>query len=250
MFMRFVQLSIKPEAATAFERFYDHRVAPALLEENGCLFARLIRSTESDSEFISFTLWKSAAEAALYEDSGHYQALLAQNKPFQEASNEWKIQLTEDNTLEYRPVIEDPDVKAMPVVAGSDDEDAVEKISAQTYVRILSAQVNPDHFDDLKKTYDEEITPALLQVPGCQAAYLIGMPDTNEGLSITVWESEDMAVAYEESGTFDTLMKKALPYLSSLYQWKMTLDPSKQARTHMSNDVSIKGYKVVSGEDS
>ena len=56
MFMRFVQLGIKPEAAAAFERFYAHRVAPALLNVDGCVFARLIKSTEQEAEFISFTL--------------------------------------------------------------------------------------------------------------------------------------------------------------------------------------------------
>ena len=49
---------------------------------------------------------------------------MKQNTPFQEASNEWKIQLTEDNTLEYRPVVDEPDVKAMPIVAGTNEEAA------------------------------------------------------------------------------------------------------------------------------
>ena len=175
---------------------------------------------------------------------------MKQNTPFQEASNEWKIQLTEDNTLEYRPVVDEPDVKAMPIVAGTNEEDAPNKLSTETYIRILNAQVNPDRFDDLREVYDEEITPALIQIDGCQAAYLIGMPDKNEGLSITIWDSEQKASEYESSGTFDKLMQKVAPFLSSFYQWKMTLDPSKRARTHVSDGLSIKGYKVVSGADS
>jgi heme-degrading monooxygenase HmoA len=248
MFMRFVQLGIKPEAAEAFERFYANRVSPALLSEDGCLFASLIKSTESASEFISFTLWSSPEDATEYEESGRYANLVSENQPFQEESTEWKIQLTPENTLEYLPVQEDPEVKAMPVVAGSSEDDMTDKIQDHTYVRILNAQVNPDQFDELSDLYNDELVPELLTIPGCRAAYLIGMKERREGLSITVWDSQEAAHSYEESGKFAELLGRAAPYLSAMYQWKMTLDPSKQKHTHLSNDLSVKGYEVVTGK--
>jgi len=248
--MRFVQLGIKPEAAAAFERFYAHRVAPTLLGIDGCIFARLIKSTEKDSEFISFTLWNSQDQALEYENSGQYKQLLKENEPFEAVSSEWKIQLTEDNTLEYRPVRNEPDVKAMPIVAGSAEEDATNKLTGSPYIRMLNAQVNPERFEELSDTYANVITPALLKIEGCQAAYLIGMPDKNEGLSVTIWESKELADAYESSGKFAELMEKVKPFLSSWYQWKMTLDPKKQQNMHTSGEVSIKGYQVVSGSSN
>lgn len=247
MFMRFVQLGIKPEAAVAFARFYEHRVSPALLKVDGCVFARLIKSTEQESEFISFTLWTSQERAETYQNSGQFESLLKENAPFETVSNEWKIQLTEENTLEYLPVKNAPGVTAMPIMAGSSLEDAPNKLNGAPYIRLLMAQVNPDRLDELSETYANTITPALLQTEGCQAAYLIGMKDKNEGLSVTIWDSQEKAAAYEASGKFAELMEKVSPFLSSWYQWKMTLDPLKQKRMHTSGELSIKGYKVVSG---
>jgi len=248
MFMRFVQLGINPEASAAFERFYKHRVGPALLEVEGCVFARLIRSTDQDSEFMSFTLWESQAQAQDYEESGRYAALLKENEPFETISNEWKIQLTEDNTLEYKPVRHEPDVKALPIVAGTAQEDAPSKLTGTPYIRLLNAKVNKDRFTELSETYANVITPELMKLDGCQAAYLIGMPEKNEGLSVTIWENQEKAAAYEASGKFAELLKMVAPFLSSWYQWKMTLDPAKQDRIHSSEELSIKGYQVVSGD--
>lgn len=248
MFMRFVHLGIKPEAAVAFERFYDHRIRPTLLSVDGCEFANLIRSTDDEPEFISFTLWQTQEHAQHYESSGQYADLLKENAPFQAVSSEWKIQLNEDNSLEYKPVATQPDVKGLPIVAGSSEKDAPVALTGAPYIRLLNAKVNPDKFDDLSKVYAEVITPALLQTPGCQAAYLIGTKDNHEGLSVTIWESREKAKEYEESGKFAELMDKALPFLSSLYQWKMTLDAKKQSQTHSSDEVSIKGYQVATGK--
>jgi len=248
MFMRFVQLSIKPDAAEAFERFYEHRVGPTLLAVDGCVFARLIRGTESDDEFISFTLWESSDKAFEYENSGQFAALIAENEPFQAESTEWKIQLSANNVLEYLPVIDDPVVKAMPVVAGSSESELPDRLSEHTYVRILNAKTDPDQFEKLSKVYNEEIVVELSKVPGFRAGYLIGMKEGSEGLSITIWDSEQSARNYEESGKFAELMSRVTPYLSAMYQWKMTLEPSKQKITHIEDDVSVRGYQVVSGE--
>lgn len=247
--MRFVQLGIKPEAEVAFERFYDHRIRPALLKVEGCVFANLIRSTDNEPEFISFTLWQTQAHAQNYERSGQYADLLKENEPFQSVSNEWKIQLNEDNTLEYKPVATEPDVKVLPIVAGSSEKEAPEKLTGSPYIRLLNAKVNPDRFEELSKVYADVITPALLKTPGCQAAYLIGTKENHEGLSVTIWESKEKALEYEESGKFAELLDKALPFLSSLYQWKMTLDPKKQRQMHSSDEVSIKGYQIASRKD-
>lgn len=101
-------------------------------------------------------------------------------------------------------------------------------------------KINPDHFDDF--------VPELLATTDCRAAYLIGSKERNETLSITIWDSQGAAKEYEKSGKYGELMTRAAPFLSSLYQWKLTLDPRQQKNTLSSDDVSIKGYHVVSGE--
>ena len=248
MFMRFVQLKVLPESIEAFERFYEFRIAPFLLDEPGCIFARLIQSDASSNKFLSFTLWKSHAEAEAYESSGHFDEILKENEPFLEDTTEWKIQLSEDNTLEYKPVKEKPTIQGMPLAAGEDQSDPSEEIGADMYVRIVSARVREDGFQGLKKMYDDFFIPQLLSTTGCHGLYLIGSDDSDEILSITIWETKSYADVYEASGKFSKFVEMAAPYLSSLYQWKMSLNSEKQTTTKTSDDLSIEGYHVITGE--
>ena len=249
MYMRFVQLEIRPDSIESFERFYEHRLVPAVLDEEGCVFARLIQSDSNPTEFLSFTLWTSPEAAARYESSGHFDALVEENEPFLEDRTEWKIQLSADNTLEYAPVKERPSVQAMPVAAGASQADPSREIRTDMYVRILSAKINPGEFQNLKKLYEEQIAPALLEVDGCHGAYLIGTEESDEGLSVTIWEDKDKGDAYEASGKFNELVALAQPYLSSVYQWKMSLDRRRRENVHSSDDVAVRGYHIVTGEN-
>lgn len=248
MFMRFVDLTIKPDSAAAFVRFYEHRIGPTLRAVDGCRFATLIHNTDAEGDFMSFTLWDSAEKARAWESSAAYTELLAENEPFEAVSTEWKIQLSADNTLEYRPVREEPVVRAMPVAAGSaGEQNIITDLSDDTYIRILQSKVLPGKFSELSTLYNNELVPALLQVDGCRAAFLIGMEEKHEGLSITIWDSHEQALAYESSGKFAELLARAEPLLSSLYQWKMTLNPSTRERTRTSDEVTVKGYTVIAG---
>lgn len=245
MFMRFVELNIRLDQAPAFERFYNFRTAPAMLEVDGCLFAQLIHSVSEETDFVSFTLWRSQEKAELFQFGGFYETLVAELDPFIEDSSEWKIRLTDDMTLDYSPVKQEPVVQGMPVVAGTDEEDAAEQIGSHTYVRILSAKLEPGNFEEFRRRYDEAVTPGLLAVPGCYAAYMIGSEENKEFVSVTIWESRDHAEAFQNSGEFQKLFAIVRPLLSSLYQWTMSLDASKQQRTKTSDDVLVRGYHAV-----
>jgi quinol monooxygenase YgiN len=247
MFMRFVQLNIKPESAAAFERFYNFRSAPALLDVEGCLFAHLIQSDKSASEFISFTVWASQEAAERYEAGGLYEELVAELDPFTEDSSEWKIRLNDDMTLDYAPVKQAPTVKGMPVVAGTMPADPNKKIGRDPYVRILSFKVDPENCEEFRRLYNDVTTPQILQVEGCRAAFLIGTGDGSGSVSVTIWDSKEDADRYERSGKFDELFSILRPLLSSLFQWKMSLDPKYKRQTHSSDDVSVAGYHTVAG---
>lgn len=247
MFMRFVELNIKHHQVMAFERFYNFRTAPALLEVDGCLFAQLIHSVSEESDFVSFTLWSSQEAAQTFQFGGFYDELLAELDPFIEDSSEWKIRLTDDMTLDYSPVKQEPVVQGMPVAAGTAEDEAAQQIGSHTYIRILSAKLEPGNFKEFRRRYDEEVTPGLLAVDGCYAAYMVGTEESKEFISVTIWESRDHAEAFQNSGRFQELFAIVRPLLSSLYQWTMSLDASKQQRTKTSDDVLVRGYHAVSG---
>lgn len=247
MYMRFVELNIRHEQVLAFERFYNYRTAPALRDVEGCLFAQLIHSVSEESDFVSFSLWSSQEAAQEYQKSGYYTELVAELDPFIEDSSEWKIRLTDDMTLDYAPVKQEPVIQGMPIAAGTAEEEAAEQLSSHTYVRILSAKLAPGNFAEFRRRYDDEVTPGLLSVPGCYAAYMIGSEESKEFVSVTIWESRAHAEAFQDSGKFEELFTIVRPLLSSLYQWTMSLDSSKQKRTKTSDDVLVRGYHAVNG---
>jgi len=150
-------------------------------------------------------------------------------------------------TLDYAPVKEKPKVQGMPIVAGTIQNDPSSKIGSDPYVRILSFKVDPANCTEFKRLYNDVTTPEILKVPGCRAAFLIGTGDGTGSVSVTIWDAKEYADAYERSGKFDELFSILRPFLSSLYQWKMTLDPRHQVRTHSSDDVSVVGYHTVAG---
>ncbi|TDI73572.1 MAG: hypothetical protein E2O84_07050 [Bacteroidetes bacterium] len=247
MFMRFVELNIKHDQLMAFERFYNFRTAPALLEVEGCLFAQLIHSVSEESDFVSFTLWSSQEEAQTFQFGGFYEKLVDELDPFIEDSSEWKIRLTDDMTLDYSPVKQEPVIQGMPVAAGTSEKEAAKQIGSHTYIRILSAKLEPGNFAEFRRRYDEEVTPGLLAIDGCYAAYMVGSEESKEFISVTIWESRAHAESFQESGEFQELFSIVKPLLSSLYQWSMSLDASKQGRTKTSDDVLVRGYHAVTG---
>ncbi len=249
MYMRFVYLRVKPEKVVAFETFYENRVTPTLHEMKGCLFASLMQSAAHPDECISMTLWNTPEDAQDYEQSGRYDALIKENEPYFSDSSEWRIQLSDDLTLEFKPVKEPPVVQAFPVATASAGTAPKEAAPSQMYLRIASAKIQPGKFEALKKVYTDEIIPALLATDGCRYAYLVGgMQDSLETLSVTLWDSKEQADAYEQSGRYAQLVDKVAPMLSSLFQWKMALDPSQRASVATSDDMTVEGYHVVTGE--
>lgn len=249
MYMRFVQHRVMPDAVSAFERFYENRIAPALSQTAGCLFASLVQNETSPDECVSMTLWNTPEDAEQYEQSGLFENLLSEARPFLADTSEWKIQLSDDFTLEYQPVKEEPSVQAFPIVTASSSTAPQDAAPAHMYLRIVSAKIRPGQFEALNKLYTEELIPALLAVDGCRYAYLVrGMHDDSVGLSVTLWDSKEQAEAYEKGGRFQELVAVAMPMLSSLYQWKLALDATKQATVATSDDLSVKGYHVVTGE--
>ena len=71
------------------------------------------------------TLWDSQSHADAYEKSGLFRELLEEAKPFLSSSSEWKIQLTEDFSLDYQPTPEEP-VENVP--SDATPEDPVENV--------------------------------------------------------------------------------------------------------------------------
>ncbi len=249
MFMRFVRLSVKPDQIDEFADFYEDIVAPALHSVDGCLFATLIRDERSARDCISLTLWTSAEHAHEYEQSGQYAELLEKNRPYLIESSEWRVQLTDDLTLEYGPVVNQPEVDTFEVISSTAEEVPSEEELSHMYLRITSANVQQGKVALFDELYRGSIIPALKSVDGFKHAFLVASTESpNELLSVTIWESKDKADAYERSGRFAYLVDQVKPMLSSLFQWKVALDPSKKDNVVTSDDLKVEGFRVLTGD--
>ena len=247
MFLRLVRSKLKEGALWPFREYYEERILPALEKTEGCLYAALLRPTAEPAagSVDSLTLWESVAHADAYVASGLYDELLDGADPFLAAATEWKADLTR-LLPGQRPPLTDPGVETFPVEVARDAAGGSELQAL--YLRIVDHRVEPARFNELKKTYEEAVAPALLETPGCLATYLVeGLRGKSQALSITLWRDEASAVRYESSGRFDALASLLAPFLSGLYQWRLSLAPAGETRGLRGSDLSVSGFQIVAG---
>jgi quinol monooxygenase YgiN len=91
-------------------------------------------------------------------------------------------------------------------------------------MRLVQTKVKPDGLEMMKEHYDKNILPALQRSAGCLYACLMrSARRPEEIISMTLWETQPHADAYEKSGQFRQLMDGAKPYLADTSEWKIQL---------------------------
>jgi len=76
------------------------------------------------------------------------------------------------------------------------------------FARLTIAKLKPGTPDELISTYRDSIVPAAESQKGYVKAYLLTNSKEDKGISISVWESEDDAVAGEQSGYYQEQVGK------------------------------------------
>jgi quinol monooxygenase YgiN len=248
MFMRMVQVKIRPELAAELPLLYAKTIIPALQKTEGCLYASLIKSSHHPDESISMTLWDSLDHAEAYEKSGHFQKLMNEVNPYLSDSSEWKIQLARDFTWEYVPTREEPVVKSYKVTTSFPEPPASTVPNSPMYIRILSVRLKPGKLEEFATLYNAEILPVLRGVAGCRYAFLTeGVEERNEVISVTIWDRKEAADVYETSGLFTKLTRKVSHTFSELYQWKLSVEKRSSTQVSTTEDLNVNGYNVVAG---
>jgi heme-degrading monooxygenase HmoA len=245
MFMRLVQAKYDPAALMIIRQVYDHKIIPQLQEMKGCLFACLIKSEMDADEGMSLTLWDTEENAENYVNSGMFQILIEEIKPYLQFSNEWKVQLSKDMKIEYKPVAEEPVVTSYRTIAQLDEKMPMELM----YLRLLSLKIQAGKMDEFVNIYQQEILPMLKNVPGCRYAYLTTSNERKyEAISITIWNSREDVEHYENRGPFRTFLERTRHTFSELYQWKIALENDQTGHIITSDDPSTKYYSMVTGK--
>jgi heme-degrading monooxygenase HmoA len=229
---------------------YAERIIPTLEKIPGCRYAGLMQSAHHPEDCISLTLWDTQGDAGAYEQSGVFARLLEETRPYLSESSESRIQISHDLTLEYVPIPDEPVVNSFPIAVQSDSMGANRKKNDGIWLRIVSLRVRPGKMEEFKRSYLEQVIPALRSVKGCRYIYLTeNAQKPNEVISVTSWDSREDADEYQKSGLFDRLLQSEKDLLSELYQWKRDRDQEHAGVVSTSEDLSMENYGVLIGKD-
>jgi len=84
------------------------------------------------------------------------------------------------------------------------------------FARLTIAKFKPGMLNELEKICRESIFPAAELQKGYVKAYLLTNAKENKGITITVWDSEEEAVAGEQSGYYQEQISKIKYLLASI----------------------------------
>ena len=76
------------------------------------------------------------------------------------------------------------------------------------FARVSIIQVKSDKIDEATKIYRENVTPARKAQKGSRGGYLLTDRKTGKGMAITLWDSEEDAIANEQSGYYQEQINK------------------------------------------
>ena len=83
------------------------------------------------------------------------------------------------------------------------------------FARLTIAQMKPGSLDETIEIFDKSITPAMKEQKGLRGAYLLTDSKTNKGISISLWDSEEDAIANEQSGYYQEQIAKFAPIFAA-----------------------------------
>ena len=76
------------------------------------------------------------------------------------------------------------------------------------FARLTIVQMKIDKIDEAIKLYEESVVPAAKSQKGYVGIYLLTDRKTGKGVSIAVWDSEEDAIANEQSGYYQEQVSK------------------------------------------
>ena len=83
------------------------------------------------------------------------------------------------------------------------------------YARVFSARVKPGQLQEVRRIYEEVIIPPVREQKGFREAFFLVDPDTEEGISVSIWETETDMKSSASGGFLDEQVKQVAPVLAS-----------------------------------
>lgn len=119
------------------------------------------------------------------------------------------------------------------------------------FLRIVRLRVREGQEAAFTRFYQERVIPALAETGGCLYAGLLAPWRGEAHQSLTIWESPEMAQAYEEHGLYQRLLAEAAPLLSERTEWRVRLSRDPLETTDPSQrEIASEGYSVEADQGS
>ncbi|MFA6456058.1 MAG: antibiotic biosynthesis monooxygenase [Bacteroidota bacterium] len=112
------------------------------------------------------------------------------------------------------------------------------------FLRMVSMVVRAEDSVVFAREYDSNIITALQHQPGCCFATLLqNTTDTKDCISLTIWESKQLADEYEKSGVFKQLVESLRSFYEESNDWELKLtDDLSIEYTPVQLNPSVKGF--------
>lgn len=219
MFLRMVTHAIRSAETEQMAELYHRTVITALRTTPGCVFASLLQNTVNTQECISLTLWNTPKDSYDYEESGLFRQLVNTLRPFFLESNEWKLELTDDLSLEYTPIPSEPTVERF-----SDPDEGTGRIAAMKAspyaVQILTLSVQEDKIQDFRAIFSSDIHPKFKKHKGF--VDLILVRQQREFHIISFWDERVDIQSASGMHSINDLVKSIYSILPSFIRWKVS----------------------------
>ncbi len=83
------------------------------------------------------------------------------------------------------------------------------------FARLTSMDIKVERIDEAVKIYEDSVIPAAKQQKGFLGAYLLSDPKTGKGISLTLWRSEEDAIANERNRYYQEQLVKFIDFFQS-----------------------------------
>ena len=83
------------------------------------------------------------------------------------------------------------------------------------FARLTIVQVKVDKLEETTKIYEESVIPAAKSQKGYRGAYMLTDNKTAKGISISLWNTEEDAIASEQSGYYQEQLGKFKDFLTA-----------------------------------
>jgi len=119
------------------------------------------------------------------------------------------------------------------------------------YMRVLHLKIDPLKSRAFEAFYDKNIVPALQKVHGCLSITLVrSAQHIDEFLSVTLWDEQEDAEAFNQSELFQKLLGDTKQYFLDSSEWKIKLseDYTLDLET-VEKEPIVNSYPIVAQSD-